>query len=147
MHQLDNLHDFFPRHFQKRIKFAFALLFCNIFVIYRMLFFFLTLIGIYLFLIMDGWKILKRWATYWQRREPETVALRHLSSHFSITLTLTATPISGSLIQLPSNPAFLLIWDFRKHYSPRMLLGHGKPLPECFKGTTLQPFSLHYSIL
>lgn len=118
-------------------------------MIYRMFwaFFKLWYAYIYFLLRMDG----KSWKDEPPTdREPETVALRHLSSHFNIALTLTAAPLSaqqdGLFLLLPPNPAFLLIWDFRNDCSPSMLLGYGKPLPGCVKGTTLQPCSLRYSI-
>lgn len=106
--------------------------------------------GICLLLVMDGWEILKRWATYWQCRELEIIALVGLSSHFSITLIPTAVPISAQhavwFLQVPPNPAFLQIWGFRNGYSHWMSLSYRNPLPGCVKGTTLQPFSLSHSI-
>lgn len=75
---------------------------------------------------MDRKEILKRWATYWQYREPEIIALMGLSSHFDITLIPAAEPIStqrsGWFLHLPLNTVFLQIQDFRNVYSHSMSL-------------------------
>lgn len=112
--------------------------------------FYFTLAGIYLLFVMDGWEILKRWATYWQCREPEIIALMGLNSHFSIAPIPTAVPISahcaGWFLQVPPNLHFYgsgisetTTVTVCRWVIPSSLLG-------CVKGTTLQPFSLSHSI-
>lgn len=70
---------------------------------------------------MSEWEILKRWATYWQRREPGIIALMGLSSCFDTTLIPTAVPVSaqstGCFLWVPPKPVFLWIWDLRSDYN------------------------------